>query len=656
MRAFVTLVFGVSFCILRPALAEKTAARQPSSPLVGFADYHVHQFSDLAFGGKYVWGAHDGPPAKALRPCSGHSLDGHGFGGGLEGGAGNLKPHGRGGYPHFDAWPRYNTTSHQQAHAMWLERAWRDGLRLVVVSLVNNRDYCRIIPKFMKKKGAKCDDFSNIRAQARAARAFEKKHRWYRIVTTPAEARRVIGEGRLAVVLALEASNAFDDATDVLARLREYHALGIRSVQIVHEINNRLGGAAWHDIWLRALQTLHNLKDWRPRVKKLFGDVAAAFKKKSNDGEGVVTKLGAAVRSFANRMGGMEWDKKRDNVLGLTDEGRRVLQEMMRMKMIVDIAHLSRRAVREALEIARKHAYYPLFNSHADVSESFDRAYHSEWKYPAALYAEVAATGGVVGLRTGPEDRRSYSKSAVANDCPGSVKSFAHSYEFATRELGLTIGFACDVNGWASNLMPRFGRDACGAGRATDAERKAFRAAQTGRDGTDFDTHGFAHVGMLGPVMRQLRHFGVDIAPLLSSAEAFVRMWERGFDTKRTRVDRKVDVAAALATLGPERPGYKPGALDRFYRAADRVSRTALRSGCYIEACVRSPLQCLRRKGKDFDPAIAACDRNHGKPTGVLMDKWKFLSCAASWLKKGLAPFSGVKLRDVPARVRERCK
>jgi microsomal dipeptidase-like Zn-dependent dipeptidase len=163
-------------------------------------------------------------PLQRLQPCA-TALAAE-----LEGGACNLKRHRRGGHPRFDAWPRYNTTSQKQAHAMWLERAWRDGLRLVVVSLFNDRNYCRIVPKFMRKKGAKPDDLSNIRAQALAARAFEKKHRWYRIVTTPAEARRVIGEGKLAVVLGLEASNAFDDATDVLARLREYHALGIRSI------------------------------------------------------------------------------------------------------------------------------------------------------------------------------------------------------------------------------------------------------------------------------------------------------------------------------------------------------------------------------------------------------------------------------------------
>jgi hypothetical protein len=110
------------------------------APVRGVADLHLHQMAALAFGGRYIWGQHDGPPASALRPCSGHSFDGNGFNGGSEGGPGNLKPHGKGGHSSYGGWPRWSSTSHQQVHALWLKKAHAEGLRLIVMPTVHNAD------------------------------------------------------------------------------------------------------------------------------------------------------------------------------------------------------------------------------------------------------------------------------------------------------------------------------------------------------------------------------------------------------------------------------------------------------------------------------------------------------------------------------------
>jgi len=73
-------------------------------------------------------------------------------------------------------------STHQQAFHRWLERAWRGGLRL---------------------------------AEARRFQTFIDTQRggpglgWLRIVESPAEARRVIRQGKLAVVLGIEVDNPF---------------------------------------------------------------------------------------------------------------------------------------------------------------------------------------------------------------------------------------------------------------------------------------------------------------------------------------------------------------------------------------------------------------------------------------------------------------
>jgi microsomal dipeptidase-like Zn-dependent dipeptidase len=621
--------------------------------------------SALAFGGRYIWGQHDGPPATALRRCSGHSFDGHGFGGGAEGGAGNLKPHGKGGHPSFDGWPRWNSTSHQQVHSAWLKKAHADGLRLIVMPTVHNADFCKILPQRMRDPQARCDDDWNIRRQVEAARAFERRHPWYRIAESPAEARRIIGEGKLAVILAIETSNAFDEG-DVHKRLDDYYRLGIRAIQPVHEINNRMGGAAWHALALRALQTLHNLKDWKSKAQILLGDLGKVLRGESRDG--FFTGVGKALRGFVNRIAGIEMDAHRRNVKGLSAEGEKLIREMIRRRMLIDVSHLSHRGIRRVVEIAREHRYYPLFNSHAHFKEiASPNDAPQEWYYPVEVYQWLAETGGVIGLRTDPDEQRTYRESGVPNDCPGSTKSFAQVYQWVVKELKLPVTLASDFNGWALNLRPRFGPDGCGSRGAREAE--AFRKKQTGRLGTALDTQGFGHIGLEGDVLRELKNFGVDVAPLEASAETFIRMWERAEDPRRTRVEHRVDLRAAVAKIlpydGPPRGGLLhllPEATGKVREVAGKVAAKVARAakvtfdaakyaGCLIRACARSPRQCLRGSGSDFERDVRGCDQSAGVSRGA-----SFFKCALGWIRKGFTPFSGVKSRDVPEKIRSHCR
>jgi hypothetical protein len=133
-------------------------------------------------------------------------------------------------------------------------------------------------------------------------------------------------------------------------------------------------------------------------------------------------------------------------------------------------------------------------------------------------------------------------------------------------------------------------------------------------------------------------------------------MWERAYDANRRRVERKVDLRAALATLGPYLWTREKSLVDRLRDGADRVLQVALHKGCMIEACLRSPLQCLKGRGAHLERDLAACDRNHGGSSKGLLDAVRFVRCAAGWVGKGLAPFSGVRLKDVPRMIRERCR
>src|SRR2546426_1164817 len=112
-----------------------------SAPVWGFADLHTHPMAFLAFGGIVFWGRPDGPIETALGSCTpAHGIGGSGLP--LTKGVRNLfiaifeatgyqaglpgwlkVGHAVGGYPHFDGWPKFTTTIHQQMYVDWVKRA-----------------------------------------------------------------------------------------------------------------------------------------------------------------------------------------------------------------------------------------------------------------------------------------------------------------------------------------------------------------------------------------------------------------------------------------------------------------------------------------------------------------------------------------------------
>src|SRR5205814_1873084 len=126
--------------------------------------------------------------------------------------------------------------------------------------------------------------------------------------------------------------------------------------------------------------------------------------------------------------------------------------------------------IADALAISAANSWYPLFSSHAHIHEVEGPDFQVEWAYPAALNRRLAETGAVIGLRTPPFDARAWKRSGVPDDCPGSTKSFAQVYRFATEGLGLSVAFASDLGGWATNLRPRFGPEACTGRSGADAD------------------------------------------------------------------------------------------------------------------------------------------------------------------------------------------
>jgi hypothetical protein len=117
------------------------------------------------------------------------------------------------GWPDFRGWPNIREIDHQKVYQDWLHRAVQGGLRLMVMMAVDNPVVCASVAT----DGRDCtDQVTTIQKQLAAAYAMQdyidadgggNGAGWYRIVTTPAEARAVVARGQLAVVLGVETAN-----------------------------------------------------------------------------------------------------------------------------------------------------------------------------------------------------------------------------------------------------------------------------------------------------------------------------------------------------------------------------------------------------------------------------------------------------------------
>jgi len=124
---------------------------------------------------------------------------------------------------------------------------------------VENKVLCEIYP--LKKNS--CDEMDAVRLQSQRIRELENYidaqnggpgKGWFRIVTNPFQARKVINQGKLAVVLGIEVSEPFGcqvyndqplcDRAQIDRGLDEVYKLGVRDMELINKFDNALAGVA----------------------------------------------------------------------------------------------------------------------------------------------------------------------------------------------------------------------------------------------------------------------------------------------------------------------------------------------------------------------------------------------------------------------------
>ncbi len=248
--------------------------------VLGMADVHVHM-SATTFLGNAQYGDpfHRFGVTHALEDCK----ELHGPNGLLDVvGAllGNdFDGHATDGWPTFTDWPSRNSLTHEAIYWKWLERAWLSGLRIMVNDLVENETLCELQRNVTKEPLRDCNEMNSAARQVGTLYALQdyidaqyrgRGKGWFRIVLSPEEARTVIEQGKLAVVIGIEISNMLDcklnynplrlqepyqetgtgltensytcDQNVVRNQLDRLIDLGVRQVITIHEFDNPFGG------------------------------------------------------------------------------------------------------------------------------------------------------------------------------------------------------------------------------------------------------------------------------------------------------------------------------------------------------------------------------------------------------------------------------
>jgi microsomal dipeptidase-like Zn-dependent dipeptidase len=573
----------------------------------GFADLHNHQFANLGFGGRGFVGMPFGPLDATLPWCT--SSHGPGGTGDLLGNAvkaiyGNgLLGHHVGGFPEFDGWPRWDSVTHQSVHEDWLLRAHRGGLQLLVMLAVNNEFFCGLADK---ASGRACGDTEAIQYQLDGARRMEAYidaknggagRGWYRIVQTPAEARRAIDSGQLAVVLGIEVDKLVCDGAgpcttgNILDTIDEMYQKGVRHVFPIHFQDNAIGGASFD-------KTMDGSPDaLDPTVLIAIG------------GTELVKPYQFHTRNCA--ADGYQFSYGRCNTQGLTTLGTSAIRAFMNRGVIIDTDHMSELAANQTLDLAEA-ASYPVVSGHTGFVEISQGSKANEGNLSAARVERIRKGGGMVGVipNQGKLDEiRTWAgpgQTVVKHECGNSSETVAQAYLYAVSKMqGGPVAFGTDMNGFAGLPGPRHGPDACPGGKAANASTPSrvaypFTAlangasmdrSVVGQKTFDINTDSIAHVGMLPDLVAEFQNLGISAAelePLMRSAEGYIAMWERA-------------IAHAPPPLeNPECPGVRRGLRGTSSALAKFQSETGRRqiecqagTGAYSGQGGRKPNDCI---------------------------------------------------------------
>ncbi len=480
----------------------------------------------------------------------------------------------------FLYWPHQSSKVHQQMWWEWIKRAKEEGnLRVMVALAVNSELLAEILNGNQPR-----DDRNAADQQIDEITTFVGRHSdFMEIAKSPADVRRIVGGGKLAVVLGVEVDNIgnFNKSTTppfgyaaslpteaaVKAEIQRLYAKGVRYAFPIHLLDNKFGGTAvYEDLFNFANKySTGNFYGVRQSSEVGFalGDASdagvylssnkdigrildglalvpykPAFNANPLDSRFCVNALPfhgsigcwstfKTIRSLLTPPG--EWQNYKSipaghmNNKGLTSAGKVAIKEMMKLGMLIDIDHMSDLSQDDTLTIAEQYQY-PVNIGHNGLRHAGSVERHAS----ASSTERVAALGGLFGIGTADSDKHK-------SDANTFIASFNEVWaKMAQKGYSPRLAIGTDVNG-----MERLPRASSGLNSSTfysanyfddlpDGVETDFSMSSTGTRFWDYTKEGVSQYGMMADFIRDIRKRDLSVQQrLMDSAEYFALMWEK---------------------------------------------------------------------------------------------------------------------------------
>jgi hypothetical protein len=453
-----------------------------------------------------------------------------------------VAPHDTSGWPKLTAWARTNLT-YDGVYWRWVERDWMAGERLIVMPVNENRVLCQL----QDNRRTNCDEMATARQEIDDvyklqdyvdAQAGGPGQGFFQIVTDPFEARRVINEGKMAVVLEVEISEPFGcrgleststcSQAQIDSQLQDLYDRGVRSSLLLNKFDNPLTGVRFDSGEVGALINSGNKESsgsfWSAETctgpehdNEIFTGVPTGFLAT------LMTTLGAPPGTAPAYP-----PAPHCNTRGLTSLGAHTVEQMMDRGMIVNPDHMSQRAVDGTLRLAEQRHYSGVISPHG-------------WMDPRN-WPRIWALGGM----------------AFPNS--GSASGFVEDWRRqrpASTPYYFGWGWGADLGGLATQGAPV---PPGSPARVTYPFRSLDGAVTVDRQRTgdrvfDYSNEGVAHYGLYADWTDEVSKLGGPqiVDDLLRGPEAYLQMWERAVGVPATRcLNRR---ARLRRGLGPIRLG-----------------------------------------------------------------------------------------------------
>jgi hypothetical protein len=494
--------------------ASGTPARgaTPFGRVGGLVDGHMHWMTFEYFGGRFHCGRpwHPYGIAAALPDCAS-----------IEGPAGSaapfqnflnygtpVYPHDTRGYPVLTEWKPTNLT-YEGTYWRWVQRAWMAGLRLMVMSVNENRVLCSL----QAVRVTDCDEMATVRRGLDDIRELQRYadavaggpgRGFFQIVTDPYAARRVINSGRMAVVLEIEVSEPFGcrgwaapscDRARIDRELDDLYKRGVRSALLLNKFDNPLTGVRFDSGEVGTVINVGNLASagsfWSARTcTGPLRDNTIATASPATTGA-LAALLGVTLPPVP-----IYPPPPHCNTRGLTDLGAHVVTRMMDKRMIVNPDHMSQAGVDATLKLLEARSYSGVISPHG-------------WMDPGN-WPRLWKLGGLAW--PGHSNADQYVREWTALRPKSTPFMFGWGY-------GADLGGLSEQPGAGALTYPFKSLD----------DRVTFDRQVTGSRTFDYSTEGVAHYGLYADWFADLRRLGGEALrnDLWDGAEAYLEMWER---------------------------------------------------------------------------------------------------------------------------------